>query len=318
MGSFRWVSALFLACQFLFFTAAAAQADPVGDFLGRWDVTLHTPGRDYGSWLEITDTGGQLAGRIVTRWGHAHAVINLQIKDGVLSFASPARQEGMREDMPFRARLVNGELSGEATGPNHAAWTWTGRRAPALSRAATPRWGSPIRLFDGTDTNGWVFNQPEDSGNWSVKDGILTRNRDGSDLVTARKFKDFKLHLEFNCATGCNSGVYLRGRYEVQITDATGKVPPNRRAAAVYGYLAPSPAAIVIPGHWETYDITLVGRTVTVAYNGHVVIDHQPIPGVTGGALDSREGQPGPIYLQGSEKAGATSFRNIVITPANE
>jgi len=108
----------------------------------------------------------------------------------------------------------------------------------------------------------------------------------------------------------------LRGRYEVQITDVTENVPPNRRGGAVYGFIAPTPEIPITPGKWHTYDITLIGRTVTVVQDGQMVIDKQEIPGPTGGALDSHESLPGPIYLQGSEKAGNTSFRNITITPA--
>ena len=179
-------------------------------------------------------------------------------------------------------------------------------------------WGKPIRLFNGKNTQGWRFNRPETANAWSVKDGVLISTASGSDIITRKKFQDFKLHVEFNCAANCNSGVYLRGRYEVQVTDATGPVPTNRRGGAVYGFLAPSPEIPITPGTWQTFDITLIGRTVTVVQDGHMVIDHQQIPGVTGGALDSHEGLPGPIYLQGSEKAGSTSFRNITIIPAVE
>jgi hypothetical protein len=296
-----------------------AEASRAAPFLGRWDVTIHTQGHDYGSWLEITSVAGQLQGRMVTRWGHAHAVLNLRADGGVLTFSSPKSEEAMPEDMAFRGRLVDGKLSGETAGPNGAQWTWTGERAPTLKRAAAPRWGKSIPLFNGVDTEGWRFLQPKVSSNWSVKDHVLTTARRGSDIATTRKFRDFKLHVEFNCAVKCNSGVYLRGRYEVQVADISGSgTPPNRRAGAIYGYLSPSPEVVVTPGVWQTFDITLVGRTVTVASNGKTVIDQQEIPGVTGGALDSNEGEPGPIYLQGSEYAGATSYRNIVITPATE
>jgi hypothetical protein len=300
-------------------TGSSAEASQAAPFLGRWDVAIHTPGHDYGSWLEITSDAGQLQGLIVSRWGHAHPVLNLRVEDGVITFSSPKDEEAMPQDMVFHAKLVNGKLSGETTGPNNAPWTWTGERAPSLKRTAMPHWGKPIPLFNGVDTQGWTFLQPADASNWSVKDHVLTTARRGSDLVTTRKFRDFKLHVEFNCATRCNSGVYLRGRYEVQVAETSGTgTPSNRRAAAIYGYLAPSPEVVITPGTWQTYDVTLVGRTVTVASNGKTVIDQQEIPGVTGGALDSNEGEPGPIYLQGSEDAGATSYRNIVITPATE
>ena len=134
-------------------------------------------------------------------------------------------------------------------------------------------------------------------------------------LISDAKFNDFKLHIEFNCARGANSGVYLRGRYEVQIEDDPEPEGPTMRTGGIYGFIAPSPEQSRRPGDWQSYDITLVGRVVTVLQNGQMIIDKQEIPGITGGALDSDEGLPGPIYLQGSE-AGHVAFRNITITPA--
>jgi len=139
----------------------------------------------------------------------------------------------------------------------------------------------------------------------------------GPELIHEAKFEDFKLHVEFNCAANSNSGVYLRGRYEVQIEDNSIQEPPSHHTGGVYGFLAPSPEMPRRPGVWQSFDITLVGRTVTVVQNGQTIIDHQEIPGITGGALDSHEELPGPIYLQGSED-GHVAFRNIVVTPAKE
>ena len=121
--------------------------------------------------------------------------------------------------------------------------------------------------------------------------------------------------MEFKPDADSNSGVYLRGRYEVQIETDSPNDPPNRRLGSVYGFLTPSPEPARTSGEWQTYDITLIGRNITVVHDGKTIIDNQEIPGITGGALDSREAQPGPIYLQGSEK-GHVYFRKIVITPA--
>ncbi len=297
---------------------SSAEQSVITPFLGRWDVTLNTPGHAYGSWLELTESGGQLEGRMVGRWGHAHPLLNVQVHDEKLTFSSPKKEEASAEDLPFQGKLIGGRLIGTASGPHGSVWTWVGERAPLLGRTTAKSWGKPIRLFNGKNMQGWWFNKPETANTWSVKDGVLISTASGSDIITRKKFKDFKLHVEFNCAANCNSGVYLRGRYEVQVTDATGRVPPNRRGGAVYGFLAPSSEIPITPGTWQTFDITLIGRTVTVVQDGHTVIDHQQIPGVTGGALDSHEGLPGPIYLQGSEKAGSASFRNITIVPAVE
>ena len=148
-----------------------------------------------------------------------------------------------------------------------------------------------------------------------MKDGNLVSPGNGPELISDRKFQDFKLHVEFNCGKDSNSGVYLRGRYEVQIETESEGEPPSHHTGGVYGFLAPSPNCRARLTCGRAFDITLIGRRVKVIQNGQTVIDNQEIPGLTGGALDSHEGEPGPIYLQGSEK-GHVLFRNITITPA--
>ena len=184
-----------------------------------------------------------------------------------------------------------------------------------LDRFGTPKWGKPVSLFNGKDLNGWTMSDPNATAKWTVENGTLVSPGHGPELITTAKFNDFKLHVEFNCAKGSNSGVYLRGRYELQIEDDPEPEGPTMRTGGIYGFIAPSPEQPRRPGEWQTYDITFLGRTVTVLQNGQMIIDKQEIPGITGGALDSHEGLPGPIYLQGSE-AGHVAFRNITITPA--
>jgi hypothetical protein len=172
-----------------------------------------------------------------------------------------------------------------------------------------------VQLFNGKDLTGWTPDKPNAQPQWTVVDGTLVSPGHGPELINASKFRDFKLHLEFNCGKGANSGVYLRGRYEVQIEDNSIQEPPSHHTGGVYGFIAPNPEQPRKPGAWQSFDITLVGRTITVAQNGTTIIDHQEIPGITGGALDSHEELPGPIYLQGSED-GHVAYRNIVLTPA--
>jgi hypothetical protein len=152
-------------------------------------------------------------------------------------------------------------------------------------------------------------------------DGILVNDvvdegdvGEGTGLISDETFTNLKLHLEFKYPQGSNSGIYLRGRYEVQIQDDFGKEPFDRHISGVYGFLAPTENAARKAGEWQSLDITLLGRHVTVALNDQTVIDHQEIPGITGGALDSNEGEPGPIFIQGDH--GPNSFRSVVITPA--
>jgi hypothetical protein len=189
-------------------------------------------------------------------------------------------------------------------------YNWVASRAPILRRETPPVWGKPIALFNGTDLKGW---HATGENQWIAESGVLKSPKSGSNLVSDDKFMDFKLHLEFRYPKGSNSGVYLRGRYEVQIIDSKGMEPEDGLLGGVYGFLPPNEMVAKEAGEWQSYDITLIGRRVTVVVNGVAIINDQVIPGITGGALDSREGEPGPIYFQGDH--GPIEFRNIVITP---
>jgi hypothetical protein len=297
-----------------------AQVQPTGSgsgsasaYLGRWDLTVRTPTQDRPSWIEIFDDHGRIEGLMVGLWGHA-TPREVRIDRGALEVTVP-EDSGFPDGTRLRGRLVHGDLVGTATTPDGASWRWIGHPAPALERKGAPRWGKPIRLFDGKDLAGWTFADPTQASAWSVADGTLIKHGRGSEIVTTAKFRDFKLHVEFNCGPMANSGVYLRGRYEVQIETNAAQEPPNRRMGSIYGYIRPEPPVPRTPNVWRSYDITLVGRTVTVVEDGRTVINRREIPGVTGGALNTDEGSPGPIYLQGTED-GQVMFRNIVITPA--
>jgi hypothetical protein len=297
-----------------------AQAHPAADasrsagvFLGKWDLTVRTPTQKRPSWIEVSDDHGRIEGLMLGLWGHPTPT-EFRINRGAIEFSVP-EDSGFPDGTRLQGRLVNGELVGTATAPNGASWRWTGHPEPTLERKGAPKWGQPIRLFDGKDLAGWTFADPTQASAWSVEGGTLIKHGRGSEIVTTAKFRDFKLHVEFNCGPMANSGVYLRGRYEVQIETNAGQEPPNRRMGSIYGYITPQPPVPRTPNVWRTYDITLVGRTVTVVEDGRTIIDHREIPGVTGGALNTDEAAPGPIYLQGTED-GQVIFRNIVITPA--
>jgi hypothetical protein len=193
--------------------------------------------------------------------------------------------------------------------------TWTARRAPALQRSQPPRWGESIELINGKDLSGWKPRSGEVKNGWIVQDGLLVNATPGNDLVTERKFIDFKLHAEFRYPRRSNSGIYLRGRYEVQIEDNYGEEADSHKIGGIYGFLTPSVNAGKKAGEWQNVEVTLVGRVVTVVLNGERVIDRQTIPGITGGALDSDEGAPGPILLQGDH--GPIEFRRLTLTPGN-
>jgi len=314
------LSLLLWTCTSIASTVPGAPGPPAADssvapFLGRWDLTLKAPDREYPSWLEITQENGELKAQMVSRWGNARPLPKVAISDGHLTFVSPKEEEERKNDMVFEGKVAGETLIGTTTGPDGTPWQWGGERAPSLSRKGNPQWGKPVSLFNGKDLSGWRMDRPNPSVAWKVENGTLVSPGHGPELINEQKFGDFKLHIEFNCGPGANSGVYLRGRYEVQIEDNSIQEPPSHHTGGVYGFLAPSPEQPRKPGDWQTFDITLIGRTITVVQNGTTIIDNREIPGITGGALDSHEALPGPIYLQGSED-GHVAYRNIVITPA--
>lgn len=290
-------------------TLAIASREAV---VGRWDITIQKNGGTVPSWLEIRPSGrAMLVGRFVGEVGSARPVARIDFSNGSLRFAIPPQWETGEGDLTVTGTLQGNQLRGSVTYPDGKQYRWTGRRAPPLRRTAPPQWGPAIRLFNGTDIAGWRVLGGENR--WLGVNGVLRNAGSGGNLVTERSFGDFKLHLEFRYPKGSNSGVYLRGRYEVQIADSVPPEPVNDLLGSVYGFLSPSEIANRKPDEWQSYDITLLGRMVTVVLNGKTVIANQEIPGITGGALDSDEGAPGPLMLQGDH--GVVEYRNIVLTP---
>lgn len=297
---------------------AAQPAPAAAPLVGRWDLTVVDPaGGTHPSWLEVALSGrSTLVGRFVGREGSARPVARVDVADGGFRFALPRQWEEGAGELRVEGRLAGERLEGTLVTPAGARRRWTATRAPALVRPDPARWEAPIALFDGTEASlaQWA---PHGGGasQWRVVDGVLVNAASGANLRTTRTFDDFTLHLEFRYPAGGNSGVYLRGRHEVQIEDTPARpVPTPLDVGGVYGFLAPNAIAATGPGAWQTYDITLVGRRVTVVLNGRVVIADQLIPGITGGALDADEGAPGPILLQGDHTA--VEFRNVVLRPA--
>lgn len=293
-------------------SATPASADDAA--IGRWDITLQTPAGAVPSWLEIRRSGSRtLVGQFVGIVGSARPISRIEMKDGELRFAIPAQWEKGPEDLSFQGRVQGDRMTGSVTFPDRKRHELTAVRAPSLRNPsnATVQWGDPLRLLNGKDLTGW---RALGESHWEVADGVLRNTASGgANLVTERKFTDFKLHVELRLPAGSNSGVYLRGRYEVQIADTLGE-PASDGLGAVYGFIAPSEDAGKGPNEWQSLDITLVGRRITVMVNSKTVICDQEIPGITGGALDSDEGAPGPLLLQGDH--GPVEFRNLVLTPA--
>ena len=308
-----------LVCLLLIFLSVSAHAKIVTPeksdaslLEGRWDLVIAKDGKELPSWLEVMHSGtSTLVGRFVYAFGSARPVAKVNFADGKFSFSIPPQWEPGTANMEFEGTLSGDKISGTMVYTDGKKYNWTGVRAPKLNSTAKPVWGNPIKLFNALDMKGW---HAMGDNQWIVKNGVLQSPKSGSNLVSDQTFSDFKLHIEFRYPKGSNSGVYLRGRYEVQIVDSKGMEPWPDQFSAIYGFLPPNEMVAKDPGEWQSYDVTLIGRMVTVVANGKTVIANQIIPGITGGALNSKEEDPGPIYIQGDH--GPIEFRNIVITPA--
>jgi Domain of Unknown Function (DUF1080) len=290
------------------------RARPGAAIIGRWDLVVKTPHGEYPSWLEVRQSGTRtLVGSFVGQFGSARPVSRVDFSQGRVRFSVPPQWEARTDDLLFEGQLDGNDLRGQTTDEKGRRLTWTGRPAPSLKRERPPNWGEAIELWNGHDLAGWKPRSRKARSGWLAREGPLVNAVGGVDLVSERKFTDFKLHAEFRYPKGSNSGIYLRGRYEVQIEDDYGDEPDSHKIGGIYGFLTPSVNAAKKPGEWQTLDITLVGRVVTILFNGERIIDRQTIPGITGGALDSDEGLPGPIMLQGDH--GPIEFRRLTLTP---
>jgi len=289
-----------------------AQAQATAPIIGRWDLTVQGSTGPYPSWIEVSLSGSRtLVGRFVGGGGSARPISRVEYSGGTMRFAIPPQWDRENTDLKVEATLAGEVLNGTITTPAGEQHRFTGTRAPLLRRAAPPAWDAPVTLFNGKDLTGWA--PLGENNQWKAVDGVLTNVKGGANLVTTAKYTDFKLHIEFKYPKGGNSGVYLRGRHEVQVEDNGDREPQPDHLGGIYGFLVPNENVSRGPDVWQTFDITLVGRRVTVVLNGKTIIGDQTIPGITGGALDSNEGEPGPIYLQGDH--GPVAYRNIVITP---
>lgn len=300
----------------------AAGALSAGDeaFNGRW--TIEPAGDNNGRvlWLEIRGAGSAtIAGHMVGGGpgGQLEAVHDARIERGHLRFHLEylQRRTGKTIRTPVSAALHGDGLLGVAQRAN-GALLWYGRRAPAIADKDDGSWreGEPLALFDGGGPlEHWRTLRPGRKQDWYVEDGVM-KNRQGADiLVTKNSFWNFRLQMEYRVRPKMNGGIGLRGRYEIQILDDYGQPASDHGNGALYGRIAPAVNASRKADEWQTFDIRLVGRELTVVLNGRKTIDRRIVEGFTAMASDWREGRPGPITLQGDH--GAVEFRRIVITP---
>jgi hypothetical protein len=305
----KFTSGLIIVSALLMPALAQETGNP---FAGRWDFNITTANNPGAAWLGVTEKEGKLEVWFQPTGGNVYKVKDFKVEGSHLTVTlSPpnAKRGGTTWELDASGDKLTGvQKQGDKT------IELTGVRAPELKRSAPKAWTNPEPLFDGKDLDGWEPIGNPAKSHWTVKDGLLVNEEHGANLRTIRTLDDFKVHYEVNCPEGGNSGFYLRGRYEVQIEyEPLSSNPVERRIGSVYGRIAPEPELPRTPGKWETFDVTLVGRIVTVVRNGVTTIDHKEIEGITGGALDANEGEPGPFYIQG-DHTGGLKFRNITVS----
>jgi 3-keto-disaccharide hydrolase len=276
-------------------------------FVGHWDFNVKTPGRDVGAnWLGVADKSGTLEIWWQPAGGNVYQVKDFKADGSHLTLT-------LNPKLTWNLDAKGDKLTGTQTNGDKSQ-PIEGVRTPELNRKEPKAWSTPEPLFNGKDLTGWEPIGDPAKSHWKVEDGMLVNVEHGDNLKTTRKFTDFKVHFEVNIPDDANSGFYLRGRYETQLEyEPLSKNPPERRIGSIYGRITPQGDVPRRPGTWETFDIMLVGRTVTTVHNGVTIIDHKIIDGITGGALDANEGEPGPFYIQG-DHTGGLKFRNITVS----
>ncbi|WP_395737539.1 DUF1080 domain-containing protein [Prosthecobacter sp.] len=296
-------------------------------FVGRWALTI--PGGGAG-WLGVESKDGALTSSVL--WGGGSVVPTASTKldgDTLIVTREQKNKEGKLNATETITAKADGDVLKLTTAKKNAAGKdvgqpqeFTGKRIPAVPAApdlSKVKFGESIQLLNGKDLTGWrLMNDKADNG-WSVVDGALqnrvvkAKDKHFGNLRTDAEFEDFNLKTEVRTSEGSNSGIYLRGIYEVQVMESFGQPLDSHHMGALYSRITPSVAAEKPIGEWQTLDITLVDRHLTVILNGKTIIDNAPVLGCTGGAMSSDEFKPGPIYLQGDHTN--VDYRNMVLRP---
>ena len=335
---------LFSILILLLFTGTTAFANPLAkasstnnSFLGMWTFDIDGGGIGY---LKVHKEQGFLDAEMLWVGGSVVPVSNVYLLDEnnlvVTRTRETAKNKGSKEERKhtitytLNLKRKGDQITGSMTQPKDDGTgvtikTVKGKRLVAVGSApdlSLVKYGKAIKLFNGKNMKGWRLLDASKKLGFSVVDGTLSNNPiqpehgehiSYGNLRTIKEFTDFNLKLEVNVPKGNNSGVFLRGIYEIQVVDSYGQALDPHNMGALYSRITPSEAAEKPAGEWQTMDITLVDRHVTVILNGKTIIDNQAVDGPTGGAMSSDVFAPGPIYLQGDHSKVA--YRNIVLKP---
>jgi hypothetical protein len=284
------------------------------DVSGAWQLEAQTPRRTLTLTLVLKQEGSDVSGKfVIPERGREIAFQEGEVEGTTLRFSVPFQRPG-RDAMVlhYSAEVRGDKLVGTAKREG-------GDRETPFTAQRQREWGDPIQLFNGKNLAGWRPRDPNRGFHWSVKDEVLVNRPPDQDIISEKEFQDFKLHVEFSMGRRSNSGIYLRGRYELQLLDdfdydGQPRKPGKHNNCSIYSRLAPSVNASKPAGEWQTLEATLVGRWLTVVLNGQTVLDNVHLDGITGGALDPNESEPGPLTFQGDH--GLVRFRKIAVQPA--
>jgi hypothetical protein len=295
--------------------------DDAKSFLGGWDLTLPDGGA---GWLGVSEKDGELKAEILWGGGSVMPIDSAKVEKEQLVLIRDAKSNPQTITAKLKGDSLAMTISHAGEDEKKIQRDFTGKRSPALPPApdlSKVKFGEKIELV-GKDLSGWKLTDPNAANGWSVEKGVLinrTEQKKGEpakhfgNLRTEKEFEDFNLTLDVRVTKDGNSGVYLRGIYEVQVFDSYGGPLDSHNMGAIYSRICPTESAEKPAGEWQTLDITLVDRHVTVILNGKKIIDNQPLAGCTGGALWADQLRPGPIYLQGDHTG--VEYRNIVLRP---
>jgi len=305
-------------------------------YLGDWELTI--PGGAAG-WLGVEPAGAGLRASMLWGWGSVEPTAGAKVQDGKLLItrtqtierkdaAGAKKKITLTETITATAegnnlKLVSVKERENGSGTDRAEFT--GKRTPPMPAApdlSKVKFGKPINLFNGKDLTGWRLTDPGAVNGWSVKDGLLRNDpiqeegkphKNYGNLRTDKEYEDFRVKVAVRLPKGGNSGIYLRGIYEVQVADTFGKPLDPHNMGGLYSRITPSVASEKPAGEWQIMEITLVQRHLTVVLNGKTIINNQPVRGCTGGALWSDVSRPGPLYVQGDHTG--VEYRSFELSP---
>ena len=312
---------------------ALSRADHVNPFMGRWELTIPSGAA---GWLGVEQKDGELSASILWGGGSVLPVTRVRVQDDLLILNRVSTSKKKDKDgndveeettETITAKIVDegiklSTVKVKGDGTEFGAAQFTGVRSGPIPRPpdlSKVKFGEPVELFNGKDLTGWRLIDPNSENGWKVEDGVLInrvvkeKGRHFGNLRTDAEYEDVNLKLEVRTQADSNSGVYIRGIYEVQIAETFGKERDPHNMGALYSRITPSVAAEKPIGEWQSLDITLVDQHLTVVLNGKLIIDNEAVLGCTGGALTSDESKPGPIFLQGDHTN--IDFRNILLRP---